>query len=389
MVWKMYQKILIVFVCCMTIGIASGKNEKPRIIVDSFKNNDKEGFPVQGVEAVLKSELMRSGYFTVVEKKLEYRISKETVVNPIIKMDNIDLEAREFPPDTIDVYAAIETKTVAAGEEKTDSDYCITGSLSQFGEKYRVDLTVVSIKDNGALNALVGECDSREDIPEMMEVLAQQVVRAVKMVNYPKDVDSILSNYHQGKITYGETADSLTDLASKVSGAFTVHCALFNHYRGNAEMRGKLIEEGERLIDLFDSDNEEHLKCMSIFGIDIFYELANTYSMLGRTDEAIDVYRRAVLITPFNHVNYYRQLGALYKLENNIDESLNAYNKAVNLDPVNFDTRFKLALMYEGCGYLSNAIEQFRSCLRYAQNSSESTKAKEKLNQLEVRIGRQ
>ncbi len=387
MIWK-YQKLLALIVfSIVTASIVAGNDPKPQVVVFPFKSNQSLQGLLQGIEDVLRSELIRSGYFIVVEQERMYEFIKETVLYNFIKIEDVDVETALPRATIVDLFARVDLKVNIRIAEKLKADFAVKGSLNQFGEKFRADIEVVNVKGKETLGALVGECDSQERISEMMEEISQQIVDVCKGASILNDIDHIQGSYQQGNFTYEETSDRLKSLSCEMPGSFLIHCALFLHYLGHHEMRDGLIEEGEEVINLFNPDSEADIRYLSLLGMDPFYELANVYSTMGKIDNAIKVYNRAIRVYPLNHTRYYKQLGVLYKREGQTELAISAFKKVLNVNPADYETRVMLASVYEAKGDISNALEQYRHSLNYATNAAESSHVKEMIKRLQSKKG--
>ncbi len=384
---KIYQKLpqLMIVFFMMVAGIVYGEGQKLSIVIFPLKNYWDSNCPIQGAEDIMRSELIRSGYFTVAEQEHTYRFVKEAVLNNFIKIENVDVETITPKAKIVDLFAHVQLKIVLQVAEKMKTDYAIKGTLTQFGEKFRADIEVINVKGKKIETALVGECEVKEKLPEMLEQLSQQVVDVCKNMNVEEVIDSIQSSYQQGKFTYEETIDRLKKLSSEMPEVFTVHGILFSYYLGHPEMMNGLIEEGEKVVNLFNANREEDMKCLSSLGIDPFYELANVYILIGELDNAIEVYHRAIRVYPMNHRKYYRQLGSLYKLVGKVDASIDAFKQVLRMDPSDYETRLKLAALYEMKNDVSSALEQYQHCLKYAKNPGEGSQAREMINRLQAK----
>ena len=387
--WKIYQKLLMLLSVFLiaAVSVAHGNDRKLKVVVFPFKNNQDLNGLLQGIEDVMRSELIRSGYCTVVEQERTYEFVKEAVLYNFIKIEDVDVETVLPKANIVDLFAKVDLKMVIRVAERLKADFAIKGTLNQFGDKFRTDIEVVHVKGKETLSALVGECESKEKIPEMIEQLSQQIINVCEGANAQKEIDYIQSNYQQGNLTYKETSDRLKSLSSEMPGSFPIHCALFSHYLGHQEMKDGLIEEGEDIINLFNPDNEEDLRCLSFLGIDPFCELANVYSAMGRLDNAIEVYNRAIQIYPMNHIKYYKQLGALYKLEGKSELAMNAFKQVLSMNPADCEARLNLASVYETKGDISSAIDQYQHCLKYTKNVTESSSVKEMIKRLQSKRG--
>lgn len=383
--FKLYQKLLTALIIFPIVvgSVGYGKDIKSKVVIFPFKNNVDSNTPMKGIEDVIRSELIRSGYFTIVEQERTFAFVKETVLNSFFKVDNVDVKTSVPKASIVDLFAGVDLKMIVHVSERLKADFAVKGTLNQFGDNFRADIEVFHVRLKETVSALVGECESKEKISEMLERLSQQIVNVCKGVNVQNEVDYIQSSYQQGKLTYEETLDKLKKLSSEMPGVFAIHCALFSNYLGHQEMRDNLIEEGEEILNLFNADNEEDMRFLSSLGIDPFYELANVYVVMGKLDRAIEIYRRAIQVYPMNHAKYFKQLGILYKLEDDAEASIDAFKQALNMNPADCEARLKLASVYEAKGDMLNALEQYQACLKYTKNAAESSRVKEKMKQLQ------
>ena len=395
--FKLYQKLLTALIIFPIIvgSVGYGKDIKSKVVIFPFKNNVDSNLsstpigdtPIKGIEDVIRSELIRSGYFTIVEQEKTFEFVREAVLSNFFVIDNVDVKTSVPEASIVDLFAGVDLKMIVHVSERLKADFAVKGTLNQFGDNFRADIEVVHVRLKETVSALVGECESKEKISEMLEQLSQQIVNVSRGVNVQKEVDYIQSSYQQGKLTYEEMLDKLKRLSSEMPGVFAIHCALFSNYLGHPEMREGLIEEGEEILNLFNADNDEDMRYLSSLGIDPFYELANVYVVMGKLDRAIEIYRRAVRVYPMNHTKYFKQLGILYKLEDDAEASIDAFKQALNINPADYEARFTLASVYEAKGDMVNAFEQYQYCLKYTKNAAESSRVKEKIKQLQSKEG--
>lgn len=382
--WKICRQLLTVVVVFLVtnVSVIYGYGRKTTVVIFPFKYNCDSNCLVRGIEDVMQSELIRSGYFTVAEQERTYEFVRESVLNNFIKIENVDVEAVLPKANIVDLFARIDPKIIIQTAEKLKADFVIKGALNQFGHWFRADIEVIHVKTKKTLSVLVGECEFEEEIPEVLEQLSDQTVNVCKGVNVQKEISYIQNSYQQGDLTYEETTDRLKNISSETPKSLPIHCALFSHYYGHQEMRNSLIEEGEEIIKLFAGD-DEGLSCLSLLGIDPFYELANVYRDMGRLNNAIDVYNRAIMLYPLNHIKYYKELGGLYKIEGKGELAIHAFKQVLSLNQADYEARLNLASVYEINNDLLGAIEQYQCCLKYAKNIAESSRVKALIERLQ------
>jgi tetratricopeptide (TPR) repeat protein len=127
----------------------------------------------------------------------------------------------------------------------------------------------------------------------------------------------------------------------------------WQHLHGFRVARPEMLAMAERVVDgdleEFVSDpgvRQESLEIESILAEladrpddpDYLVLLAEALSQEGRTDEAMQAYRRATEVDPGNSAAHYA-LGSLLVAEGRTDEGLAAWRAALEVDPMNFTLR--------------------------------------------------
>ena len=94
-----------------------------------------------------------------------------------------------------------------------------------------------------------------------------------------------------------------------------------------------------------------------------WYELGVAYANLGRFNEAIDAYRKAISIDP-EYARAWYNLGITYGELSRHNEAIDAYRKAISIDPEDADTWYNLGYDYRELGRHNEAIDAFRQAIR-------------------------
>lgn len=89
---------------------------------------------------------------------------------------------------------------------------------------------------------------------------------------------------------------------------------------------------------------------------------AKTAADKGKTDEAIDLNRRAIDLNP-SHVGAWNNLGALLMARQNYREAMQAFERAADLLPKDPRPYENLALCWYDMGYDDNALTYYRKSL--------------------------
>lgn len=91
--------------------------------------------------------------------------------------------------------------------------------------------------------------------------------------------------------------------------------------------------------------------------------LGHAYQQLGRLEEAIEQYKRAVAINPDDFKAHYN-LGVVYAQQGHFDKAIQRYQRSIRANPAYPNARFNLGVIYQNQGEIDQAINQFREVAR-------------------------
>ncbi len=87
--------------------------------------------------------------------------------------------------------------------------------------------------------------------------------------------------------------------------------------------------------------------------------LGHAYQQLGRLEEAIEQYKKAVAIYPDDYKAHYN-LGVVYAQQGFFDRAIESYQRSIRSNPAYPNARFNLGIIYQNQGETDSAIDQFR-----------------------------
>ena len=91
----------------------------------------------------------------------------------------------------------------------------------------------------------------------------------------------------------------------------------------------------------------------------LFYnQLAIDYGDWGKTDKAIEYYKKAIELKP-NHV-FYLSLGTAYEKHGNLEEAARAYEESIKIKPTFVYGLYNLAVVYSKLDRIPEASELLR-----------------------------
>ena len=129
----------------------------------------------------------------------------------------------------------------------------------------------------------------------------------------------------------------------------------------------------------------EYKKAIEIFPDDYkaYYNLGVIYDRQGALKEAVANYKRTIVINPA-FINAHFNLGNIYHNQGLLDEAIHQYRKVTELDAADFEARNNLGVVYARQGKLDKAIAQWEKVLEIEpQNKSAGeniSKAKEMID---------
>ena len=119
----------------------------------------------------------------------------------------------------------------------------------------------------------------------------------------------------------------------------------------NRKMK-KAIAEGERSVAL------EPNNAFNIF------QLAETFMLTGRSEEAIVLYKKALSLNPFSPSHFFHGLGTSYLLTGQYKKAIAACKKAIHRSPDSLFAHIVLAATYSSSGREEEARAEAAEVLR-------------------------
>ena len=89
------------------------------------------------------------------------------------------------------------------------------------------------------------------------------------------------------------------------------------------------------------------------------YNLGNAYGKLGRYNEAVEAYEKAIRIKP-DYANAHYNLGVAYGKLNRYNEAIEAYKQAIRIDPIFADAHYNLGVAHLVLKNNEDALEEYK-----------------------------
>jgi DNA-binding winged helix-turn-helix (wHTH) protein/TolB-like protein/Tfp pilus assembly protein PilF len=310
------------------------------------------------------------------------------------------------PTSTVRRYTGLEEDAVAAGRE-LQVDAVLDGSLQWSGERVRVRVRLLSVRDGATLWAY--QCDEYcTDIFAMQDGISEKVAGALAVELTSEERESLAKRYTSNPAAYqayvkgrllwdNRTHDGLKKALEYFNQAIASDPNYALAYAGLAdtynflgsfgflppkESSPKAIELARKALELDEGLAEAHTALASLladydrnwpeaekhfkraFALNSSYVTAHEWyawylSCLGRHDEAIAEGERAQTLDPLSPGTN-ASLGTRYYLAGQYNRALEQYRKTLALDP-NFSlAHFCIGLVYGRQGRYEEALAEMR-----------------------------
>lgn len=348
-----------------SLAVSYSPKNKQKIAVFPFKNNTNIPNLQKSIPDLLRGELFRAGYFEIVENKKLYNVIWRIGLSNFIKIDNTGAgDIEKFIDQDVDIYSQLDRDVIEKISVEVDADYSIKGSANQFGGLIRIEIDLLDIYKKITLDSLSAEVRNVEDIPNAIKGFIPTITFLCLQVNIEDIVDEAYAQYQEGLISFEVTVSNLKEIALFAPGSVYATARLLTLYMENG-FEDDAIEICENLISSSSEFTENSIDVFMRTGIDPFEIRASFYEDKGMFGQAADVYEKAAKTYPFNKAVYYKKLGInLIKL-GKLNEAIDALQNSTGLDLMDFDAHYQLAAAYESAGRISEAIEEYKQCLKY------------------------
>ncbi|MBU0661200.1 hypothetical protein KKG22_03400 [Patescibacteria group bacterium] len=120
--------------------------------------------------------------------------------------------------------------------------------------------------------------------------------------------------------------------------------------------------------------------------INFLKNLAYAYDLEGRTEEAVAIFQKALLLTDDGDFEYYLIAGEIATLEKNIDEAVIQLEKALKLKPKDDQVNNSLSLIYLDLEEIAPQYENYVKALEYAKKAYEYDEEKSETSKQNLAI---
>jgi len=128
------------------------------------------------------------------------------------------------------------------------------------------------------------------------------------------------------------------------------------HVYGMQRQFDKAIAAGKKAVELDPNSDSAYVW------------LAMTLNWMGKTDEAIKLYKKAMRICPFPPSYYYLNLGHAYRSAGQCEKAITEYKKALHLTPKNIFAFSGVAVCYGLSGLEKDSRQAAEEVLRLNPN---------------------
>lgn len=340
--------------------------KKKKIALFPFKNATDMPNLQESIPDLLHAEFFRTNLFEPVERKRLYKAIWDIAFTNVIKIDNFAVGSKVGPASqTVDVFSLLDRRLIEEAALRVNADYMVSGTVNQFDKLIRIDLDFIKTSGKKVVGSLSAETQSMDKIPDTIRELTAAITSIYLQTNIEEIADDLLAEYRGGLSTFETTVSNLKEIARLVSGSIYPNALLLTLYAEQG-LEKEVIETCEAIISAVSDSQPGLLDVMARLGIDPYYILAEIYEKSGMLQKASEVYEAAIKAIPINRPVYYKRLGIVFLKQGEIKSAINAFQESIKLYPEDFDVHYQLARAYEDGDQGSNALKEYKECLRYS-----------------------
>jgi len=105
--------------------------------------------------------------------------------------------------------------------------------------------------------------------------------------------------------------------------------------------------------------------------INLYNIIGAAYQGLGKLEEAIDAYGRAISIEP-DYAEAHKNRGNALQEQRKLEEAIDAYNKAISIEPDYAEAYNNMGVSLKDCGNLDEAINAYKKAISIEPNFAEA-----------------
>jgi tetratricopeptide (TPR) repeat protein len=304
---------------------------KIRIAVFPFNDVQSEYLDMS-IPAVLRAELSRYDFIEIVPV--------EVIREKIYEIEPSFLwTEREGVVNTGGILWKMEPIIVEEVRENISAQISIYGDVVRFGDKWRIDAYISKKKIIGPEDSLnIASIDGLkyEEIPDKLKELAKEIAGLLKKDHVLSEAEEDIRRYKGGQYTYSTVIKKMEGHVNLYPKSIPLRALLLDLYLKEKEKnREKVINEGLKIINLYDPSREEDVRYLLSLSLDPFDAAAEAYEKKEDWKNAIYLRNKAVKLFPLGKTNHKNGLGHDHyffalslEMEGQNAEALESYRKA-------------------------------------------------------------
>ncbi len=208
-------------------------------------------------------------------------------------------------------------------------------------------------KSKGALGDRLSELEKR--ILGLEKSIAEKAFSKRQQDPLQEQLQSLVGLYKQGN--YKEVQSQ----ASKLLKEYPNSINLYNIFGAANQSLGKL-----------DDAIEAYRKCLLLKPdyAETYYNMANALKTQGKLDDAIDAYTKALSLKP-DYAEAYNSMANALKTQGKLDDAIEAYRKCLSFKPDYAEACYNMGTAFRDLGKLEKAIECYKNALSFKPDFAE------------------
>ncbi len=334
--------ILFFFLAHTVVSFVEGSDtNKIKIAIFPFNDIQSKSFDIR-IPAVLDAELSKNEFI----ESVLVEVDREK----IYEIEPSFLWTEKEDDEKIGgILWKIEPRVVEGINKRVSAEFSIYGDLTRFGNKWMIDVNIKKEKDLRPKKSFTISGLKDEEIPERLKEVAKNIIDWLRNKNVLSEAEEDIRRYMGGLYTYAAVIEKITNRVDSFPESIPLRALLLDLYLKEKEMyHNEIMNEGLKIISLYDPSREEDTRYLLSISIDPFDTTAEIYEEERAWENAIEIRNKAMKLFPYRAENHKKRLGRDY---------------------------YFFALSFEKRGQNEKALENYKRAMTYLQQDSGYFKA--------------